>query len=73
VIVEAEKTVKQWLGEMKMAGFYGDYVARSGDMLIRGNIPRNVELENEAIERALELAAIEKKRKEIREFIEKKR
>jgi hypothetical protein len=71
--MEAEKTVKQWLGEMKMAGFYGDYEARSGDRIIRGNIPRNVELENAAIERALELAAIEKKRKELREFIEKKR
>ena len=68
--MEPEKTVKQWLGEMKMAGFYGDYVARSGDMVIRGNIPRNVELENEAIERALEMAAIEKKRQELRSYIE---
>jgi hypothetical protein len=64
-----EKTVKQWLGEMKMAGFYGDYVARSGDRVIRGNIPRNVELENAAIERALEMVAIEKKRQELQKYI----
>lgn len=45
----AEKSVKQWLSEMKAAGFYGKYEARSGDMVIKGEIPRNIEIENRVI------------------------
>lgn len=44
-----EKSVKQWLSEMKAAGFYGKYEARSGDMVIKGEIPRNIEIENRVI------------------------
>ena len=45
----AEKSVKQWLSEMKAAGFYGKYEARSGDLVIKGEIPRNIEIENRVI------------------------
>jgi hypothetical protein len=54
-----EKSVKQWLAEMKAAGFYGKYEARSGDLVIKGEIPRNIELENQVVAEALAARKLE--------------
>jgi DnaJ-class molecular chaperone len=54
-----EKSVKQWLAEMKAAGFYGKYEARSGDLVIKGEIPRNIELENRVVADALAARKLE--------------
>jgi hypothetical protein len=57
------KSVKQWLAEMKAAGFYGKYEARSGDLVIKGEIPRNLQIENAALLVAkLESAKLEKQK-----------
>jgi hypothetical protein len=66
------KPVKQWLAEMKAAGFYGKYEARSGDLVIKGEIPRNLQIENAArLVAKLENAKLEKQ-KEIAAHIKKR-
>lgn len=68
-----EKSVKHWLAEMKAAGFYGKYVATSGDIVIHGEIPRNIEIENAAIAAAKLEAEKQAKADEIKSYIKKKR
>jgi hypothetical protein len=66
------KPVKQWLAEMKAAGFYGKYEARSGDLVIKGEIPRNLQIENAArLVAKIENAKLEKQ-KEIAAHIKKR-